>query len=159
VVSEHPALRLARTAHLAAEELQGCLRPEEGVPPKLTPDDHVELLAQIRDTLNMLGKSVGNIAMSQESGRGTRIPLVKAAGAIWAARDRVSQGAAAVSGSEPEAVMPTARNHAVRLAGTGFPRPVGSQAVHAADADATRLAATARPRRPVLLPGTSRLHR
>jgi Mrp family chromosome partitioning ATPase len=158
VVSEHPALRLARTAHLAAEELQGCLRPEDGVPAKLTPGDHVELLEQIRDTLNMLGKSVGNIAMSQESGRGTRIPLVKAAGALWVARDRVSQGAAAVSGSEPEGVAPTARNHAARLARTDFPHPVSSRAA-TADADVTRAATPARPRRPVLLPGTSRLNR
>ncbi len=159
MVSEYPALRLARTAHLAAEELQGCLRPEEGVPPALTPGDYVELLGQIRDTLNMLGKSVGNIAMSQESGRGTRIPLVKAAGAIWAARDRVSQGSAALSGSEPGGVAPTARNHAARLAGTGFPQAVSSQAAHAADADLSRPATPARPRRPVLLPGAPRPHR
>ena len=157
MVSEHPALRLARTAHLAAEELQGCLRPEDGVPLTLTPDDHAELLGQIRDTLNMLGKSVGNIAMSQESGRGTRIPLVKAAGAIWNARDRVNQGAAAVSGSEPESVAPTARNHAARLAGTGFPQLVRTQAAQTADAGLSRPAT--RPRRPVLLPGTPRLNR
>ena len=161
MVSEHPALRLARTAHLAAEELQGRLRPEEGVPPKLTPDDHVELLEQIRDTLNMLGKSVGHIAMAQESGRGTRIPLVKAAGAIWNARDGVSHGATAVSGSGPEGVAPAARNHAARLAGTGFPQSVSSQAAHAPDADLRRPATPARlrPRRTALPSGVPRLHR
>ena len=157
MTTEHPALRLARTARLAAEELQDSLRPAAGVPPKLPQGDHVELLEQIRDTLNMLGKTVGIVAMSQESGRGTRIPLVKAAVAIRAARDRLSQGAAAVSGSDPAGVAPAAGNHAAKLAGTGFPQSVKNQA--AAGADHSRPAASARPHRPVPLPGTPRLNR
>jgi hypothetical protein len=130
VVSEHPALSLARTAHLAADELQTYVRPGEDFPRRLTPDEHIAVLEQIRDTLSLLGRCVGSIAMAQESGRGTRIPLVKAASGLGKARDLVAQGAIAVAGSGGGA--PAVLNQAAKLAGTSFPKPVSGDAAQAA---------------------------
>lgn len=159
MVSEHPALSLARTAHLAAEELQSYVRPGEDFPWKLTPDDHIEVLERIRDTLSVLGRCVGSIAMAQESGQGTRIPLVKAASSIGKARDLVAQGAIAVAGSDPGGGAPAVLNQAAKLAGTSFPKPVSGEATQAADPNLGSPAAPARPHRPGPPPGIPRLTR
>ena len=159
MVSEHPALSLARTAHLAAEELQSYVRPGEDVPPNLTPDDQIEVLRQIRDTLSMLGRSVGSIAMAQESGRGTRIPLARAASGIGKARDLVAQGAIALAGSGSGRGVPAVPNEAAKLAGTGFPKPPSGEATHSLDPSRGSAVTPARPHRPGLPPGTPRLTR
>lgn len=157
MVSEHPALSLARTVQLAAEELHHEVRPGGDFPGKLTPDEHIEVLERVRNTLSMLGRCVGSIAMAQESGRGTRIPLAKAASGIGKAGDLVTQSTIAISGSGSGASA--ALNQAAKLAGTSFPKPVRSEAARVADPAPGSPATPPRPRRLGPLPGTPRLTR
>jgi hypothetical protein len=153
VVGQHPALSLARTACLTAQELRTYVKPEDPRPWALTSGDHVEILTQIDGALAMLSKCVSSIATTAEGNARRR--LAEAASLVWQACGEIADARTAIESGSSEPAH-DAVNQPAQVAAGNFPAPISGDVIQAAGAHPGSPATPGRTRPAAPTPGGGR---
>jgi hypothetical protein len=112
-MTEHPALRMARTAADAAGELRGYTDPADPFPWELTEDDHRAILPRLDHAISAFGDCIKGIAQAtgdeyaQRQLTGSYHRLVQASAGVRLALSSLDDGPDVLRAASSPAVEPS----------------------------------------------------
>jgi hypothetical protein len=153
-MTEHPALRMARTAADAAGELRGYTDPADPFPWELTEDDHRAILPRLDHAISAFGDCIKGIAQAtgdeyaQRQLTGSYHRLVQASAGVRLAVSSLDDGPDEAAGQPGEELGTAA--HPARVSASDFPAVMTGDVLRAASSPAVQPsgpAVTASPER------------